>query len=224
MIAAHQTMLAPPALPFDAEVEYLESTGTQYVDTGIVLSVPSDTIYCKMASTGTYSNNDDPRRQRAFFGVLDGYGQYDLGARISWYAGYYGVETDNRVVASTAGVHTNEIRGKITEWTLGANERKVIYNGNTITTSNVVTTSYTYSGSSWIFGANGTGTGARLLLACRVYEYKLWRNGTLLQDFQPVRVGSGSSAVGYLYDRVSGQLFGNAGTGAFTIGPDKNGG
>ena len=221
MIAAHQTMLAPPALPYDAEVEYLESTGTQYSDTGIVLSVPSDTIYCKMASTGTYSNQDDPRRRLAFFGVLDGYGQYDFGARISWYAGYYGVETDNRVIASTDGIQTNAIRGKLTEWTHGANERKVIYNGSTITTSNVVTTSYTYSGSSWIFGANGTGTGAHGLLACSVYAYRLWRNGTLLQDFQPVRVGSGSSAVGSLFDRVSGQLFGNAGTGAFTIGPDK---
>lgn len=31
----------------------------------------------------------------------------------------------------------------------------------------------------------------------------------------------GANAVGYMYDRVSGELFGNAGTGAFVIGPDK---
>lgn len=37
-------------------------------------------------------------------------------------------------------------------------------------------------------------------------------------DFIPVRVGQ----VGYLYDRVSGQLFGNSGTGAFIVGPDVN--
>lgn len=36
-------------------------------------------------------------------------------------------------------------------------------------------------------------------------------------DFIPVRKGN----VGYMFDRVSGQLFGNAGTGAFIIGPDK---
>lgn len=36
-------------------------------------------------------------------------------------------------------------------------------------------------------------------------------------DFVPVRVGS----VGYVYERESGTLFGNAGTGSFTIGPDK---
>ena len=38
-----------------------------------------------------------------------------------------------------------------------------------------------------------------------------------VRDFIPVRVVT----VGYMYDRVSGQLFGNAGTGAFIIGPDK---
>ena len=34
----------------------------------------------------------------------------------------------------------------------------------------------------------------------------------------PVRVGQ----VGYMYDRVSGQLFGNQGTGNFILGEDKN--
>ena len=40
-----------------------------------------------------------------------------------------------------------------------------------------------------------------------------------VRDLVPVRVGQ----VGYLFDRVSGELFGNAGTGAFVVGPDKNG-
>ena len=36
-------------------------------------------------------------------------------------------------------------------------------------------------------------------------------------DMIPVR----KDGVGYMYDRVSGELFGNQGTGAFLIGPDK---
>lgn len=40
----------------------------------------------------------------------------------------------------------------------------------------------------------------------------------MVRDFIPVRVGQ----VGYLYDRVSGQLFGKYGTGDFIVGPDKN--
>ena len=39
----------------------------------------------------------------------------------------------------------------------------------------------------------------------------------LAVDLIPVRKGT----VGYIYDRVSGQLFGNQGTGDFIIGPDK---
>ena len=55
------------------------------------------------------------------------------------------------------------------------------------------------------------------------YEGRLYRlfvydtDGTYLFDAIPVRVGQ----VGYMYDKVSGQLFGNAGTGAFILGPDK---
>ena len=44
-----------------------------------------------------------------------------------------------------------------------------------------------------------------------------------LEHFWPMSSADNylADAVGYLFDRVSGQLFGNAGTGAFTIGPDK---
>jgi hypothetical protein len=48
----------------------------------------------------------------------------------------------------------------------------------------------------------------------RVYDAA----GNILFDFIPVRKGT----VGYMYDRVSGKLFGNAGSGDFVLGPDKN--
>lgn len=51
----------------------------------------------------------------------------------------------------------------------------------------------------------------------KVYSFKIWQNGTLVRDYIPVRKGT----VGYLYDRVTHKLFGNAGTGDFVIGPDK---
>ena len=53
-----------------------------------------------------------------------------------------------------------------------------------------------------------------------MYGFKVIRksDGTVIADYIPVRKGT----VGYLYDRVSGKLFGNAGTGDFVLGPDKN--
>ena len=50
----------------------------------------------------------------------------------------------------------------------------------------------------------------------RLYNVELLKNGVKLRDFIPVRVGE----VGYMYDQVSGELFGNAGSGSFILGPD----
>ena len=71
----------------------------------------------------------------------------------------------------------------------------------------------------------------------QVYRYcQIYDDSTLVRDFIPVRVGSGSSAVGYLYDRANPDggplgngLYGNAADGqggkagfpANCIGPDR---
>ena len=52
----------------------------------------------------------------------------------------------------------------------------------------------------------------------RFYWAKIYSGGTLVRDFIPVR----KNGVGYLYDKVSGTLFGNAGSGSFTYGNDVN--
>ena len=51
-----------------------------------------------------------------------------------------------------------------------------------------------------------------------LYSFQWRRNGDLLFDLIPVR----KNGVGYLYDKVSGELFGNAaGSGSFSYGDDK---
>lgn len=51
---------------------------------------------------------------------------------------------------------------------------------------------------------------------CRIYSFKWSKGTTAVLDLIPVRIGS----EGYMYDRVSGKLFGNSGTGHFILGPD----
>lgn len=51
----------------------------------------------------------------------------------------------------------------------------------------------------------------------KLHSAQVKNGNVLVSDLIPVRVGN----VGYMYDRVSGQLFGNAGTGNFILGPDK---
>lgn len=51
----------------------------------------------------------------------------------------------------------------------------------------------------------------------RLYSIKIYGIGNVkILDLIPVRVGT----VGYMYDRVSGRLFGNQGTGEFVLGSD----
>ena len=51
----------------------------------------------------------------------------------------------------------------------------------------------------------------------RVKAFSMSDNNETLRDYTPVRVGS----VGYFYDKVSKQLFGNSFAGELVIGPDK---
>ena len=55
------------------------------------------------------------------------------------------------------------------------------------------------------------------LARTRIMKFESIRNGEKVADIIAVR----KDGVGYMYDRVSGQLFGNQGTGDFIIGPDK---
>ena len=50
----------------------------------------------------------------------------------------------------------------------------------------------------------------------RLYYFQLWKAGKQILDLVPVRIGD----EGFMYDKVSGKLFGNGGTGKFILGPD----
>ena len=56
----------------------------------------------------------------------------------------------------------------------------------------------------------------------RIYCLKIEQGGVLVRDFIPVRfTNENGQAEGAMFDRVSGELYRNQGTGAFIIGPDK---
>jgi hypothetical protein len=70
----------------------------------------------------------------------------------------------------------------------------------------------------YIFDINsGNSTYADSPSYVKMYSFKIYDgNNNLRLDMIPVRVGT----TGYMYDRVSGRLFGNLGTGGFGIGND----
>ena len=213
MIAAHQTMLAPQGapLPYDAEVEYLESTGTQYVDTGVK---PDDTTVFSAEGLFDYAASATRFGTRDSFKVASfTFLSVSRGFRSSIGSGSDSVV--NSFFETKKNAKTIELDGP------GRAGRAVFVDGtNESATSATSGTAFSCSHSFLLFAFNDGGT-VILATGSRISACTIVKSGVLLRDFIPVRVGSGSSAVGYLYDRVSGTLFGNAGTGAFTIGPDK---
>ena len=70
----------------------------------------------------------------------------------------------------------------------------------------------------WIKAANTSGAYCKFI--GRVAYFRVYKSDVLVLDLTPVR----KAGVGYMYDRVSGLLLGNVGTGAFVYGTDVAGG
>lgn len=217
IVAAHQTMLAPPELPYDAEVEYLEATALStssgpYINTGFI-----PTSYSRFEIE--YANVGNPSSQEVMNGVAGGAGgsnnsRFAIGTSAngggSTYFGIvqYNIDSVQRVYSQTKIFQFIYLNG--TSATYGTNSvtRTASINAYGNTTAPVIL--FARYGGSGVFFPGAT--------TQRIYWCKLWRDSTTLaHHFIPVRKGQ----TGHLYDKVTKTLFGNAGTGAFLYGTDK---
>ena len=189
------------------ECEYLESTGTQYIDTGVIPSNKKISAEVKFKLNGVFGSpsadtagiigsvktdntnnfqfsvfNGNWRTKINTFGSYNG--NWDSNEHVIKLNTENGTILDNTVIISTQ--YTTPGENTVSLY-LGA----VNYNGSTVVSNNI----YRLKG---------------LLYYCKIYD-----NGTLVRDFIPVMGWDGK---GYMYDKVSGQLFGNAGTGDFVMG------
>lgn len=209
MIAAHQTMLAPHGapLPYDAEVEYLESTGTQYIDTGVLCDNNTNVEIGALWNTTSYN--------MVMFGVLDN----SSGTTYRFMTQIYNQNNPQSYWGtSTSSTRSGAARNEWHDYALGSGVFKV--DGSTVQTwadVSFATTANLFVFARSLKNVNDPATIADSFFRGRVRYVRIMKSGTLVRSFVPVRVGQ----TGCLYDRVSGTLFGNAGTGAFPIGPDK---
>ena len=204
MLGARTAAWSGKRLPYDAEVEYLESTGTQWVDTGVI--IPPDVDF---EFTGSIVSD-----------IINGciFGEtYKFG---------WGPSNPGYALVTTANGKTYLRYGNSTSTTIGltgiglANTFTACLEGNTFKVNGLLVgtvdriSSFDRPVSSMgVFKRKFAEGKDNTFSAIRINNLKF---GTLF-DFIPVRVGT----VGHLYDRVSGQLFGNSGNGDFIIGPDK---
>lgn len=175
------------------ELAYLESTGTQYIDTKII-----PTINSKIMLKGVQGTNDC-----ALFGVSDVFYCFDNSNRT-----YYGL-------AGKTGNFSHRIGGEEIELIM-SKEDGVIINGTTYADLSSASTTIVANYSVVLFGrrANNSGSVAKLGQN-RLYYCKVWDGNTLVRDFIPVL---DSNDVPCMFDKVSGEFFYNQGTGAFQYG------
>lgn len=196
LVDSIQTGEGGSSLPYDAEVEYLESTGTQWIDTGVTVGGTNNIIVeLKVAQTV-----DTTAVSFYFAQPLSGSNYFAAYANAS---NKYACVYRNKWAASTTStdrsVHVlNYDNGKL-------------YKDGTLLITASSTTSVTASNTLALFGSHGSN-----INKFKLYYFKLMSNHVTVLDMIPVRVGQ----VGYMYNRVSKTLFGNSGTGSFTLGSD----
>lgn len=208
MIAARQIAFGRGGkrLPYDAEVEYLESMGTQYIDTGYILNTRSKVMLNVMWTAITHTA--ETAQQMGVVKWNDSGNYRTIFAQQSNSIAAFCAEANPVLSPNTYNVFT---------YTADLPNRKCsITSSGSATSANINTSlSGTFTKSFYIFARNNGGV-AEHYCRCKIYSFKAYDNGTLVLDLIPVRVGD----VGYMYDRVSEQLFGNQGTGEFIIGDD----
>lgn len=192
----------PNPLPYDAEVEYLEATGTQWINAGVTPdgNTAIDSVWTiPSTSSGTLCGGRTSGSE----------GQFYVWARpnhtnpnMAWRFGYGTTST----YFGPASAYTTPMRVSFGPGYAKFGSAEKTFSSQTFTGTRF-----------YIFALCNGASSSSDLTPLKLHWLKIWQSDVLVRDFLPVRVGT----VGYLYDRVSGELFGNAGKGAFVIGPDK---
>jgi hypothetical protein len=188
------------ALPYDAEVEYLESSGTQYIDTAYYPNTNTiiDAKYMTEAGMSPFSARWTGSKTYDTFGVVSG-----SDGSTSILFGRYSNSKYKKVNVSLSSPTTLNI---------GISQIEI-----NETTYSISRATFNSSYPMWLFAMNNMGS-IYVAGTSRIYYIRIVDGNATVHDFIPVR----KNGVGYLYDKVSGELFGNDGTGIFGIGPDKN--
>lgn len=185
------------------QLEYIEATGNQWVDTGftpnqdtrIVLDFAATTL---TVTDGVKSNclvgSRENTSSRAFALNITTEGYYRFG---------YNKSSPTTTVAADTNRHTADM-----------NKNVLSLDGAVIYTA----TYATFSGYASVYIGQIHATNRNYYKGyVRIYDCQIYDNGTLVRDFVPCSNASGT--VG-MWDNVNGVFYENAGTGAFIAGPE----
>lgn len=183
------------------QVEYIQSSGEQYIDTGFTPNQDTRVVmyFDLLAVNGQYAE--------PIFGVrtsLSSNGFY-------FWASGYGTTTEQYQSGYNTASHYVAVKR--------VGRHKVDKNKN-VTTVDGISASGTYASftAAWnllLFNSYNNGALYSNTTCMKLYSCQIYDNGTLVRDYIPCINPSGEAG---LYDLVYGVFYGNAGTGVFAVG------
>lgn len=183
--------------PYDAEVEYLQGDGASYIDIN---------IKCEYGMA--FHVNFLPTENDSWTSIAGVFSnsRLSLGAIRDW--SYYGGKYISNGIGTGSTVYWQKCK-------FSANQR--------ICQSAQGSFNYTWSPNPfpqiqipmYLFALNNKGVAEKFFRG-KITSFSITLDEIVIIDLIPVRKGN----FGYMYDRVSGKLFRNHGTGSFIIGPD----
>ncbi len=183
------------------QLEYIESTGTQYIDTG-VFPRADDRIECDFS---TSSSGQDSKFIYGFWSS-DKAKQFGINTFGDWNknrATLYVYTFDGTRSFQVNNLNINKSVLKNYQWYL--NDEFLMQTSSTTV----------YDTSIYLFAA---GVSESYFGVAKIYKYKHYQNNTLVRNFIPAKRNS-DGEIG-MYDTVTGHFFTNEGTGIFIAGPE----
>ena len=189
---AEKTAIAAIGTP----IEYIQSTGTQYIDTGI-----------KASKNLKVEADIDISPASGWVMIL---GDYTNGSYFSWWRqdttmyAYYG--SNNKTLAELTGKRKYISNNTNNIWSIDTSKITVTPNSS----------DFSKNGNNlYLFSVNNGGNYNKASM--KLYYCKIYDNNTLVRDFIPAkRISDGKCG---LWDKVNKIFYSNAGTGTFTGGP-----
>ena len=173
------------------ELEYIRSSGTQWIDTGFKPN-QNTRVVMKLSATETGSHTV-------------------FGADIDW--------VDNGFALGVGFTHYGKETGTISGLNNGSphevdfNKNIISMDGSTVLTMGASTFSVPHN---LALFANNRAGGIQEKTTMALYYCRIYDGNTIIWDYIPCKNAGG--AVG-LYDLIGQKFYGNAGTGSFTAGP-----
>ena len=192
--------VAGPILPNGyTQVEYIQSSGTQYIDTGFILNQNTRVVVDAKPLNVT---------QATYWCIF--------GVRTNIYFELYKASTSTmrltflyNLTYSQGFDSVDYAKRQIFE----INKNVATVDGNSLT---YPVQTFQQTRPLFLLATNNNGV-ANGIAASQLYSAKIYDNDTIVRDFVPCKNPDG--VVG-LYDLVNSQFYQNAGTGSFTAGPE----